>query len=77
MEFSIEIETNFCIKIYWFYNMKLILIFLRENNFPLLVIFVIKSLRIEILNNGAVTAPFHDYWFLSTNLIKQFSAINS
>ena len=35
----------------------------KQNSFTLLVIFIVKSLEIEILNNGAVTVTINNSWF--------------
>ena len=49
----------------------------KQNTMNFLVIFTTKSLGIEILNNGAVTAPFHDPSFIKIQTERIFSATNS
>ena len=44
----------------------------KQNTVTILVIFITKSLEIEILNNGAVTAPFHDLFLASRRLFSLF-----
>ena len=39
-----------------------------------MVIFVVKSLGMETLNNGSIVVPFHAPDLFHTNLIQQFSA---
>ena len=79
-------NLNFCIRIDWFYktkNQQTWKWFKQMNSYVflniskmVLIIFLIKSLWIEILNNAPVTASFEPSFF-QLNLIEHFSPINS
>ena len=73
-------NLNFYIKIHRFYEIKIQQIWksIHQMNltlkrsikivFPFLVSLIVKSLGIEILNNGTGIATFHDPWFVSMKL---------
>ena len=49
----------------------------KQTSFTLFVIFVVKSLGIEVLNDGTVTAIFHDPWFFGKSKLNQSCSTQS
>ena len=49
----------------------------KQNTIAVFVIFITKSLGIKILNNGAVTASFHDPSHVKIQLERTFFSYDS